>query len=126
MSPSSPELRMSVPPLQPHGFRDNAGVAQVPAKIIYLSDGPNKRIELGSRIIHFKHARSQTLIDEDGKSALVVQALRSLGKENMDRNVTARLRDILSDSERRKLLKMTRFGVDWIYETATKIAGDTA
>jgi hypothetical protein len=34
---------------------------RVPAKIVYLSDGPNKKIELGRRAIHFKHARPQRL-----------------------------------------------------------------
>ena len=97
---------------------------QVPAKIVYLSDGPNKKIELGRRMIHFKHARPQTFIGDDGKSALVVQALRSLGKKNVDQNVISRLRNVLSDSERRKLVKAAQFGVDWIYETATKIAGE--
>ena len=75
-------------------------------------------------MIHFKHTRPQTFIGDDQKSALVVQALRFLGKENVDQNVISRLRTVLSDSERRKLVKATQFGVDWIYETATKIAGE--
>ena len=95
---------------------------QVPAKIVYLSDGPSKNVPLGRRTIYFKHARPQALAAENGKSALVVQALRHLGKEEVDKTVIARLRTVLSEAERRKLVQATRFGVDWIYETAKIIA----
>ncbi len=94
---------------------------QVPAKIVYLSDGPTKEIPVGRRKIYFKHARPQALAGEEGKSALVVQALRHFGKKEVDKSVILRLRSILSDAEQRKLVKATRFGVDWIYEIANKI-----
>ena len=56
-------------------------------------------------------------------SALVVQALRHIGKRHLDRRLILRLRTLLSDAEKRRLLKSTRFGVDWIYDTAKRIAG---
>src|SRR6266404_8234132 len=40
---------------------------QVPAKIVYLSDGPNKEIPVGRRKIYFMHARPQALAGEEGK-----------------------------------------------------------
>jgi hypothetical protein len=95
---------------------------QVPAKIVYLSDGPSKRIQVGRRTIRFKHARPQALAGEQGVPALVVQALRHLGRDEVDRAVVLRLRKTLSAADRRKLIKATRFGVDWIYDTAKKIA----
>jgi hypothetical protein len=95
---------------------------QVPAKIVYLSDGPNKKIPVGRRLLHFKHARPHALGEHEGKSALVIEALRHVGKEHMDDEVVLRLRTQLSDPEKRRLIKATRFGVEWIYETAKKIA----
>ncbi len=92
---------------------------KVPAKIIYLSDGPSKNVLVGRRTIYFKHARPQALAGEEGKSVLVVQAL---GKEEVDKAVIARLRSVLSEADRRKLVRATRFGIDWIYETAKTIA----
>src|SRR5271169_4023804 len=56
---------------------------QVPAKIIYLSDGPNKTVLIGQRTMHFKHARPKAIAGLEGKFALVVQALRHLGKEGV-------------------------------------------
>jgi len=48
---------------------------QVPSKIVYLSDGPNKDIQISRRSIHFKHARPKAMAGLEGKIALVVQAL---------------------------------------------------
>jgi Family of unknown function (DUF6088) len=95
---------------------------QVPAKIVYLSDGPNKKIPIGRRVIHFKHARPQALSGGEGKPALVVQALRHLGLDGVDDRTKLSLKRVLSDAERRQLLKATRHGVEWIYEVAKEIA----
>jgi hypothetical protein len=56
------------------------------------------------------------------KFALVVQALRHLGKENVGTREIETLRTKLSPQEKRRLLRDTRFGVDWIYDVAKKIA----
>src|SRR5271165_1106017 len=95
---------------------------QVPAKIIYLTDGPNHEVLIGRRTIHFKHARPKAMAGLEGKFALVVQALRHLGKEGVEPSEIATLRAALSPSEKRRLVKDTRFGVDWIYEAAKRIA----
>lgn len=97
---------------------------QVPAKIVYLTDGPSQTIQIGKRTIRFQHARPQALSGTDGTAALVVQALRYLGKGGVGKSEIRRLRSILSAADRRKLVRQTRFGVDWIYQTAECIAGE--
>jgi hypothetical protein len=99
---------------------------QVPSKIIYLTDGPNNEVPIGRRSIYFKHARPKALAGLDGKIALVVQALRHLGKDKVGNQEIATLRTKLSSAERKKLVKDTRFGVDWIYEVAKRIAEKAA
>ncbi len=98
---------------------------QVPSKIIYLTDGPNKEVPIGRRTIHFKHARPKAIAGLEGKFALVVQALRHLGKEGVGKNEIETLRSALSSAEKSKLLKDTRFGTDWIYDVAKQIAEQT-
>jgi hypothetical protein len=100
--------------------------AQVPSKIIYLTDGPTNDVQIGRRTIQFKHARPKALAGPEGKSALVVQALRYLGKENVGPREIEILRAELSSADKRNLLKETRFGVDWIYKVASQIAEKTA
>src|SRR5208283_3575701 len=99
---------------------------QVPAKIIYLTDGPNGEVPIGRRTIHFKHARPKAIAGLEGKLALVVQALRHLGKDGVGLREIEKLKAELSPGEKRKLVKDTRFGVDWIYEVAKRIAEKTA
>jgi hypothetical protein len=99
---------------------------QVPAKIIYLTDGPNNEVLIGRRSIHFKHARPKAMAGLEGKFALVVQALRHLGKEGIGPREIEKLRSALSPAEKRRLVKDARFGVDWIYEVAKHIAEKTA
>jgi len=60
------------------------------------------------------------------KAALIVQALRHLGKEAVGPTEIAKLRSDLSLAEKRKLEKDARFGADWIYELAKKIAETAA
>jgi len=98
---------------------------QVTSKIIYLTDGPNNEVQIGRRSIHFKHARPKAIAGLEGKFALVVQALRYLGKESVGTREIETLRSKLSPQEKRCLLKDTRFGVDWIYHVAKKIAEKT-
>ena len=99
---------------------------QVPAKIIYLTDGPNNEVPIGRRRIHFKHGRPKVMAGLEGKFALVVQALRHLGKEGVGPREIETLRAALSPAEKRKLVKDTRFGVDCIYEVAKRIAEEAA
>jgi hypothetical protein len=99
---------------------------QVPSKIIYLTDGPNNEVPIGRRTIYFKHSRPKAMAGPEGKSALVVQALRYLGKERVGPREIEKLRAGLSPAEMRKLVKDTRFGVDWIYQVANTIAEKTA
>ena len=95
---------------------------QVPAKITYLSDGPNRKFELGKQTIHFKHARPKEMRTESAISSLVVQALRYLGKAEVGPEVIRRLRNRLSPIDRRRLLRNARYSTDWIFAVARQIA----
>ena len=46
---------------------------QVPAKAIYLSDGPSERVRIGNREIIFKNARPKDLGSGDLLTATVIQ-----------------------------------------------------
>jgi hypothetical protein len=99
---------------------------QVASKIIYLTDGPSNEVPIGRRTIHFRHARPKAMAGLEGKFALVVQALRYLGKDGVGSREIETLRGALSLAEKRKLVKDARFGVDWIYEVAKRIAEKAA
>jgi len=94
---------------------------QVPAKIVYLSDGPSRNIQLGKRIIQFKHVEPKTLGATSRTNGLIIQALRHIGKESVDSSVVHQLSRLINESDRRKLLTDTQYRTDWIYDVAKQI-----
>ena len=98
---------------------------QVPSKITYLTDGPKHEILVGRRTIFFKHARPKTLSGSGEKFSLVVQALRYLGKQGVGQHEIEHLRTALTAPEKKKLLKDTRFGTEWIYDVAKRVVEGT-
>lgn len=97
---------------------------QVPSKITYLTDGPKHQIHVGRRTIYFKHARPKTMTGSGEKFSLVIQALRYLGKRDVGQQEIDHLRKALTAREKKELLKDTRFGTEWIYDVAKRVAED--
>ena len=97
---------------------------QVPAKIVYLSDGPSRALKVGNRTIRFRHASPKDLRLPHYSSRLVAQALRYVGKEHADTKVVALLKRRIPLEDRLQFREDVRYGTDWIVELAEKIAGD--
>jgi len=97
---------------------------QVPAKFIYLSNGPTKQTKVGRRTIHFKHARPKEIYADSEISGLIVQALRYLGKDNVNDNIITNLKQKLSHEEKKELLDHIHYSAEWIYEIVQQIAKD--
>lgn len=96
---------------------------QVPARILYLSDGPSRRVEIGNQVIEFKNTALKEIQIKDEKSGLIVQALKSLGKERLDDRMAARIKGCLTEAERKRVLLNTKYMSDWIYGAIQKICG---
>lgn len=99
---------------------------QVPAKAVYISDGPTKRIAIGKRKIHFKNARPKETGVASVRAGGVIQALRHLGQRAVDRAVIEKLRAILSEKDKRDLVRDARQSSGWIYAAADAIAEEDA
>lgn len=94
---------------------------QVPAKYTYISDGPYRKFTINNLIIEFKHRNNREISKMSPKSALVIQALKSIGKNNIDDNKIKIIARNLNPEEKEVLLKEARSAPVWIYETAKKI-----
>lgn len=95
---------------------------QVPAQIIYLSDGPARKLKAGEQTITFRHADPKDLRMENYSSRVIIQALKHLGKDNVDDKVLAHLRRMLPKRDKANLIRDARYGTDWILGAAQKIA----
>ena len=94
---------------------------QVPAKAVYLSDGPTRSVKLDRRTIQFKHAEPKTLGAASEVNGLVIQALRYIGRNAVTDAVVSRIARVLSQPDRESLLRDTQYSTDWIHEAAKAI-----
>ncbi len=99
---------------------------QVPARSVYISDGPTKTITIGRQTIHFKNARPKETGVASVRSGTVIQALRHLGHRAVDQKVIEKLRRLLSAKDKRDLVRDARQSADWIYAAARAIAEEPA
>jgi len=98
---------------------------QVPGRAIYLSDGPSRSYKiLDTFTLEFKKSALKEVGFKTRESGLVVQALKALGKERIDKQVVASLRNQFEEKMRKKILKETVTATGWIYETIKQICGE--
>lgn len=95
---------------------------QVPARAIYLSDGPDRTYKLGKTSLVFEH----TALKEAGfklrESGLIVQALKSLGSERVTPEVISKIRTWLPEELRKKVLADTKTATGWVYAAIQQIS----
>lgn len=95
---------------------------QVPMKVVFLTDGPNKHITIGKQEIVLKHTTPRNMATAGKTSGLVIQALRHLGQNNVDDTVLAAFRKRLTDDDRKQLLQDLRYAPAWIAAIMRDIA----
>jgi hypothetical protein len=83
-------------------------------------------VRVGNQAMALKHAAPRSLVAGDGMSALVLHALRYLGEGGIDGAVIRKLRAVLSDRDKAKLARDTRYAADWITEAVKRIVREEA
>ncbi|MFH1944445.1 MAG: DUF6088 family protein [Acidobacteriota bacterium] len=94
---------------------------QVPAHYLYLSDGPDRSYRVGNYTLVFKHTALKEANFKLAESSIIVQALRSLGKNHITPDVIKTLRAWPDQKLRSRILKDTTAVADWIYQVIRKI-----
>lgn len=95
---------------------------QVPAKIVYISDGPSRKLLVSGQMVIFRHASPKDIRMEHYSSRLIAQALRFLGKSNVGEQVMRHLQRRLPSRDKARFVQDARYGTDWIFEVAQRIA----
>lgn len=89
---------------------------QVPAAWSYVSDGPYKDYSYDNTIIKFKHTTNKEISKLTPKTALVIQALKTLGKDNIRNETIERIKESTTLNERKIMLREAQYATAWIYE----------
>lgn len=95
---------------------------QVPAKVVFLTDGRSKRVRLGKLDIVLKQTSPRSMATAGRISGLVIQALRYLGKTHVNDDTAQRLDRRLSADDRKQLLKDVAYAPAWIRDIMRRLA----
>ena len=87
---------------------------QVPAKIIFLTDGANRTVQINKQKIILKRTTPKNMATAGHISGLVIQALRHLGKDNVDDKIIGILKSRLSNDDKSKIMSDIRYAPVWI------------
>ncbi|HER2358283.1 TPA: hypothetical protein VJV32_001703 [Streptococcus pyogenes] len=95
---------------------------QVPTHYKYISSGRYKEYKIGDTVLEFKKVNPGEIANMSLKTATVIQAIKSLGKENITNEVIQKIRENLSEKERKDLMNESKSVPSWIYEVIREIS----
>lgn len=95
---------------------------QVPTHYKYISSGRYKEYKIGDTVLEFKKVNLGEIANMSLKTATVIQAIKSLGKENISNEVIQKIRENLSEKERTDLMNESKSVPSWIYEVIREIS----
>ncbi len=111
--------------LQPAGaYAANAlGLSeQVPAKAVFLTDGPARTVKIGSTTIQLRRTTPKNMEPAGRLSGLLIQALRELGQDNVTPQRRDHLKRTIPAYKRRELLKDLRLAPAWMHPIFRELA----
>ena len=94
---------------------------QVPTHYKYISSGRYKEYKIGDTVLEFKKVNPGEIANMSLKTATIIQAIKSLGKENITREVIQKIRENLSEKERIDLMNESKSVPAWVYEVIREI-----
>jgi len=95
---------------------------QVPAKIVFLTEGPSRTVKIGRQEIHLRRTTPRNMAAAGRLSGLLMQAFRSLGRQHITRQRLARLKQTLPAKERKQLIKDLPLAPTWMHPFFRELA----
>lgn len=111
--------------LQPAGaYAANAlGLSeQVPAKAVFLTDGPSRTVKIGPMTIQLRQTTPRNMAAAGRLSGLLIQAFRELGKEHITPARIKHLKHTLPADKRRELVKDIKLAPAWMHPIFRELA----
>lgn len=87
---------------------------QVPMNVVYLTDGAARKIKLNKITIIFKKTSPKNLATIGEISTLVIQALKEIGKDKVQKWEENKIIELLKKEEKTRLKHDLRMAPEWI------------
>lgn len=94
---------------------------QVPNVWEYVSDGPYRDYTVGKTPLKFKHIMPREINGYSAITAMVIQGIRAIGKENMTPEQSARFSAVITAEDKETLIKEAKIASGWIYKEIKRI-----
>ena len=122
LKPSSEEIALAIAkrdkarliPTGPQALHKLGFTTQVPINAVFLTDGSPRIIKIGKRNIKFKIASPKLLSVKNETNIHIIQALRELGKENINEGVKSKIAHILKNVDPEQLKHDIKLAPRWI------------
>jgi hypothetical protein len=99
---------------------------QVPAKAVFLTDGPSRTVTIGSTTIQLRRTTAKNMAAAGRLSGLLIQALRELGKEHVTPERREHLKRTLPANKRQELIKDIKLAPAWMHSIFRELAEEEA
>ncbi len=87
---------------------------QVPGRVIFLTEGPSRKVKIGNQEIIFKKTTKKIMSSAGTREGLLIQALKNLGKDHIDQIARAQVSKFLKDSTEKEIRQNMKFAPAWI------------
>ncbi|MEN9510723.1 MAG: hypothetical protein RLZZ370_542 [Bacteroidota bacterium] len=88
--------------------------AQVPMKVVYLTDGAARTVKVGKRSITFKKTSPKNLLIQGEISGLAMQALKTIGRQKADEKIITKIQALLKNEKREHIINEAKLSPVWI------------
>jgi uncharacterized protein with HEPN domain len=88
--------------------------SQMPMNIVYYTDSSSRQVRVGNQTITFKKASTRNVSAIGEISKLVIQALRTIGKNNVTENEMRVIRERLAHEKPYQLQHDIKLAPEWI------------
>ncbi|MHB1426660.1 MAG: DUF6088 family protein [Gemmataceae bacterium] len=99
---------------------------QVPAKTVFLTDGPSRTVKIGPTTIQLRRTTPRNMEAAGRLSGLLMQALRELGEEHITPERREHLKRTIPADKRQELLKDLRLAPAWMHPIFRELAQEDA
>jgi hypothetical protein len=96
---------------------------QVPAQLVYLTDGPAHRVKIGAQTILLKPARASRFPGAGTPAGLALQAIRAAGPHANKDLVVQQLSRALSARDRAQLARLIKYAPAWSHGIIRQLEG---
>ena len=98
---------------------------QVPGRYLYLSDAQSREYQLMNSTIEFNRSPLKQSKFKSRQTEIITQALLSLGESNLNDAVITKITDFITEKEKPRILKDSRYAPAWIGELLRNIISNS-